>query len=51
MDEEHQQIYDCIVLRDVKKARTILARHISSVRSQVLASVRQILAERERPDI
>ena len=51
MDEEHQQIYDAVVLRDATKARAVLARHVSSVKSQVLAGVRQMLEERERPEI
>ncbi len=50
-DEEHQAIYDAVVKRDVEKARTVLAGHISSVKSQVLTGVRQMLAERERSEI
>jgi len=50
VDEEHQQIYDSIVLRDAKKARSILAAHVSSVKRQVLAAVRQMLAEQERSE-
>jgi DNA-binding GntR family transcriptional regulator len=51
MDEEHQQIYDAIVLRDAATARAVLASHLSVVKRQVLSGVRQMLEERERPDI
>ena len=36
VDEEHQQIYDCIVRKDAKKARSIIAGHVSSVKRQGL---------------
>ena len=51
VDEEHQQIYDCVVAREVKKTRALLASHISSVKKQVLAGVRLMLAEQEKPEI
>ena len=51
VDEEHQQIYDCVVARDVKKTRALLASHISSVKKQVLAGLRLMLAEQEEPEI
>ena len=50
VDEEHQAIYDSVVLRDVEKARALLASHVSSVKRQVLASVGQMLAEQERSE-
>jgi DNA-binding GntR family transcriptional regulator len=50
-DEEHRAIYDAVVKRDVEKARTVLAGHISSVKRQVLTGVKQMLAERERSEI
>ncbi len=50
VDEEHQQIYDCIVGKDAKKARSIIAGHVSSVKRQVLDAVRQMLAEQERSE-
>jgi len=40
-----------VVLRDVEKARALLAGHVSSVKKQVLASVGQMLAEQERSEI
>ncbi len=46
-DEEHQAIYDAVAKRDVEKARTVLAGHISSVKSQVLTGVSK-RQERER---
>ena len=51
VDEEHQRIYDCAVAREVKKTRAVLASHISSVKKQVLAGVRLMLAEQEQPEI
>jgi DNA-binding GntR family transcriptional regulator len=51
VDEEHQQIYDCVVAREVKKTRSLLASHISSVKKQVLAGVRLMLAEQEKPEL
>jgi len=50
VDEEHQAIYDSVVLRDVEKARALLAGHVSSVKKQVLASVGQMLAEQEKSE-
>jgi DNA-binding GntR family transcriptional regulator len=50
VDEEHQAIYDSVVLRDVEKARALLASHVSSVKRQVLASVGQMLAEQEKSE-
>ncbi len=50
-DDDHQAIYDSVVLRDVERARALLANHVSGVKREVLASVRQMLAERERSDI
>ncbi len=47
-DEEHQAIYDAVALRDEKRAKAVLARHITSVKAQVLTSVKKILAEQER---
>jgi DNA-binding GntR family transcriptional regulator len=50
VDEEHQAIYDSVVLRDVERARALLAGHVSSVKKQVLASVGQMLAEQEKSE-
>jgi DNA-binding GntR family transcriptional regulator len=47
-DEEHQAIYDAVALRDEKRAKAVLTRHITSVKTQVLTSVKKILAEQER---
>jgi DNA-binding GntR family transcriptional regulator len=47
-DEEHQAIYDAVALRDEKRVKAVLARHITSVKAQVLTSVKKILAEQER---
>jgi len=50
VDEEHQQIYDCMVRKDADTARAIIAEHVSSVKRQVLEAVRQMLAEQERSE-
>jgi DNA-binding GntR family transcriptional regulator len=44
-DQEHQEIFQCVVSRNVKGAQTILARHISNVKMQVLESLRRMLEE------
>ena len=51
VDEEHQLIYDSVIAGDVKKAKAVLASHISSVKKQVLAGVRLMLAEQAEPEI
>ncbi len=51
VDEAHQAIYDAVVQRDAKRAKTLLAGHVSSVKKQVLAAVSQMLAEQARPGI
>jgi DNA-binding GntR family transcriptional regulator len=51
VDQEHQEIFDCVVARDLPRAQAILARHISNVKRQVLQSLRRMLAEAEDPAI
>jgi DNA-binding GntR family transcriptional regulator len=51
VDREHQEIYDLVTTRNVERAREVLGNHISNVKKQVLASVRQMLAEEDRPAI
>lgn len=46
-DEEHREIYDCVVKRNVNGAQAVLTQHIVNVKEQVLTSFRRILEERE----
>ena len=50
VDQEHQEIFDCIVSRNLKGAQTILSQHISNVKMQVLQSLRQMLEEDEESE-
>ncbi|UCD70937.1 MAG: GntR family transcriptional regulator [Syntrophobacterales bacterium] len=50
VDQEHQEIFDCVVSRNIKGAQTILSRHISNVKRQVLQSLRQMLEEDEESE-
>jgi len=50
VDQEHQEIYDSVVLRNIERAQAALTNHISNVKKQVLKSVKQMLAEQERPE-
>lgn len=45
VDQEHQEIFDCVVSRDLKGAQAVLSQHISNVKRQVLQSLRQMLDE------
>jgi DNA-binding GntR family transcriptional regulator len=47
MDQDHQEIFNCIVSRNLKGARTVLSKHISNVKNQVLESLRRMLEEDE----
>jgi DNA-binding GntR family transcriptional regulator len=47
VDQEHQEIFDCVVSRDLKGAQKVLSQHISNVKRQVLESLRQMLEENE----
>jgi DNA-binding GntR family transcriptional regulator len=47
-DQEHQEIYDAVALRNVDRAQTVLKNHVTNVKVQVLASVKKMLAEQER---
>lgn len=47
-DQEHQEIYDSVALRSIDRAQAVLKNHITNVKTQVLASVRKMLAEQER---
>jgi DNA-binding GntR family transcriptional regulator len=47
VDQEHQDIFDCVVSGNLHGAQTILSRHISNVKKQVLQSLRQMLDEDE----
>jgi DNA-binding GntR family transcriptional regulator len=45
VDQEHQEIFDCVVARDLEGAQAVLSQHISNVKRQVLQSLRQMLDE------
>jgi DNA-binding GntR family transcriptional regulator len=47
VDQEHQEIFDCVVSRNLPEAQAILSQHISNVKRQVLESLRQMLEEDE----
>ncbi len=47
-DQEHQEIYDSIALRSLTRAQAVLKNHITNVKTQVLSSVRKMLAEQEQ---
>ena len=47
VDREHQEIFDCVVARNLHGAQAILAHHISNVKKQVLQSLRRMLEEKE----
>lgn len=47
-DQEHQEIFDAVALRNLERAQTVLKNHLTNVKIQVLSSVRKILAEQER---
>jgi DNA-binding GntR family transcriptional regulator len=47
VDQEHQEIFDCVVSRDLPRAKAVLSQHISNVKRQVLQSLRQMLDEDE----
>ena len=47
VDQEHQEIFDCVVSRDLRGAKAVLSQHISNVKRQVLQSLRQMLDEDE----
>ncbi len=48
VDQEHQEIFDLVVSRNLNGAQKILSRHISNVKKQVLASLKQMLEEDEK---
>jgi DNA-binding GntR family transcriptional regulator len=47
-DQEHQEIYDSVALRNRERAQTVLKNHLTNVKVQVLTSIREMLAEQER---
>ena len=47
-DQEHQEIYDAVALRNLDRAQTVLKNHLTNVKVQVLSSVKKVLAEQER---
>jgi DNA-binding GntR family transcriptional regulator len=47
VDREHREIFDCVVSRNPKGAKKALLAHITNVKRQVLANLRQILKEQE----
>lgn len=51
VDQEHQEIFECVVSQNLKRARSVLSHHIANVKKQVLASFRRILEEDEIPGI
>ena len=50
VDNEHQQIFDAVCARDVATAGAGLARHISTVKTNVLDSARQMAEDIEVPE-
>ena len=47
-DQEHQEIYDAVALRNPERAQAVLRNHLTNVKVQVLTSVKKVLAEQER---
>jgi DNA-binding GntR family transcriptional regulator len=47
VNQEHQEIFDCVTSGNLDGARTVLSRHISNVKKQILQSLRQMLEEDE----
>ena len=47
-DQEHQEIFDAIALRNTERAQTVLKNHLTNVKIQVVSSVKKMLAELER---
>lgn len=47
-DQEHQEIFDAVALRNTERAQTVLKNHLTNVKVQVLSSVKKMLAEQER---
>jgi DNA-binding GntR family transcriptional regulator len=47
VDQEHQEIFDCVVSKNLQGAQAVLSRHISNVKRQVLESLKQMLGEDE----
>jgi DNA-binding GntR family transcriptional regulator len=47
VDQEHQEIFDCIVSGNLPGAQAVLSQHISNVKRQVLQSLKQMLEEDE----
>jgi DNA-binding GntR family transcriptional regulator len=47
VDQEHQEIFDCVVSRNLRGAQAVLSQHISNVKRQVLQSLKQMLEEDE----
>jgi DNA-binding GntR family transcriptional regulator len=45
VDQEHQEIFDCVISRNLSGAQAVLSQHISNVKKQVLQSLRQMLEE------
>lgn len=46
-DQEHQEIYDAVALRNLERAQTVLKNHLTNVKVQVISSVKKMLAEQE----
>jgi DNA-binding FadR family transcriptional regulator len=51
VDQEHQEIFDCVVSRNLPGAQVVLSQHISNVKKQVLESLKQMLEEDENLNI
>jgi DNA-binding GntR family transcriptional regulator len=47
VDQEHQEIFDCVTTRNLPGAQAVLTRHITNVKKQVLQSLRRMLEEKE----
>ena len=46
-DQEHQEIFDAVALRNPERAQTVLKNHLTNVKVQVLSSVKKMLAEQK----
>lgn len=47
-DQEHQEVYDAVALRNLDRAQTVLKNHLTNVKVQVISSVKKMLAEQEQ---
>ena len=46
-ESEHQEIYEAVAARDLPRAREVLFRHISSIKTRVLENLKHLMEEKE----